>query len=226
MNGQFQVDRGSCATTPEGFEANPAIEPNRPRKVWQFVNEFQQLVGEDSEPDIRFFMESWTSGTAAAVTSFQQRRQQQSEQEDLEEDFGDSEITDTISFTRDCAVGAEFSVSVGASRYARGSDACWPPRRLEEPSTRSQDEAWQEWESLARERGGSSGSIMTQQLAFRLLGVTEASTRKQLRAAYRKMVSRWHPDRLELGTQEMRQIANERMAAINEAYHLLLNRLR
>jgi curved DNA-binding protein CbpA len=40
------------------------------------------------------------------------------------------------------------------------------------------------------------------------------------------MVSQWHPDRLELRTEDVRQFATERMAAINEAYHLLLGELR
>jgi DnaJ-class molecular chaperone len=67
---------------------------------------------------------------------------------------------------------------------------------------------------------------MTKELACRLLGVIAPSTRKQIKAAYRRMVSQWHPDRLELASEEVRQMANERMATINEAYHLLLSGLR
>jgi DnaJ like chaperone protein len=62
---------------------------------------------------------------------------------------------------------------------------------------------------------------MTQDRAYLLLGVTETSTQRQIKAAYRQMVSQWHPDRLELRTEEVRQLATERMAAINEAYRLL-----
>jgi molecular chaperone DnaJ len=66
---------------------------------------------------------------------------------------------------------------------------------------------------------------MTQDRARQLLGVTSASTGKQIKAAYRRMVSQWHPDRLELPTEEARQFATARMAAINEAYHLLRSTL-
>jgi DnaJ family protein C protein 3 len=59
---------------------------------------------------------------------------------------------------------------------------------------------------------------MTQLRACRLLGVNAGSTREQVRAAYRRMASQWHPDRR---TDEVGRVANERMAAINEAYRLL-----
>jgi hypothetical protein len=228
MNGQFQVDRGSCATTPEGYEENPAIEPNRQRRAWGFVDEFQRLVGENSEPDVRFFVESWTSGSAAAVTSFQQRWRRQPEREYPNEGFNESDSLDTVSFTRKGALDAEFSVTAPASASAGRSKAGRPPQSPEDASAQAQGEAWREWENFAEERDGISGAIhpMTNELACRLLGVTAASTRKQIKVAYRKMVSQWHPDRLEPATEEMRQLANERMAAINEAYHLLLSDLR
>lgn len=225
MNGQFQVDRGSCATTPEGYEENPVIESNRPRRVWGFVDEFQRLVGENSEPDVRFFVDSWTSGTAAAVTSFQQRWRRQPEREVPSEAFGESDSLDTVTFTQ---MNAELSATASVSASAGRSSAGSPRHPTEDASAQAQEEAWREWESFAEERDGSSGAIhpMTKDLACRLLGVAAANTRKQIKAAYRKMVSQWHPDRLELATEEMRQLANERMAIINEAYHLLLSGLR
>jgi hypothetical protein len=228
MNGQFQVDRGSCATTPEGYEENPAIEPNRPRRVWGFVDEFQRLLGEDSEPDVRFFVESWTSGTAAAVTNFQQRWQRQPEREFPSEATSDSDSLDTVSFTRKNSLDAEFTTSTSSTANPGRSSADRPTQSSEDLAAQTQEEAWQEWESFAGECDGGSGAIhpMTRELACRLLGVAAASTRKQIKAAYRKMVSQWHPDRLEFGTEEMLQMANERMATINEAYHLLLSSLR
>ncbi|MGD0938711.1 MAG: J domain-containing protein [Terracidiphilus sp.] len=226
MNGQFQVDRGSCATTPEGYDAIPEIEPNRRRRVWGFVDEFQRLVGADSEPDIRFFMESWTSGTAAAVTSFQQRRQRQPEQDDPIDALHEFDSLDTVSFTHERATHSEFSASVSLPANAKRPGSGKAERFLDAAGAQLQDEAWQEWDSFTEECGSSATHLMTKQFACRLLGVNETSTRKQIRAAYRRMVSQWHPDRLELGTEEMRQMANGRMAAINEAYHLLLSGLR
>ena len=230
MNGQFQVDRGSCTTTPEGPEgyvATPAIEPSRARRVWGFVDEFQRLVGEDSEPDTRFFVESWTSGTAAAVESFQQRLQRRAESERSRDLFCQSDDLDTVSFAHERALYAEFAPSTSASA---NENSLSTGRELseEEAAAQTQEAAWQEWESFAEERNGGSGAIdpMTKELACRLLGVTATSTRKQIKAAYRRMVSQWHPDRLELATEDVRQLANQRMATINEAYHLLLSCLR
>jgi curved DNA-binding protein CbpA len=62
---------------------------------------------------------------------------------------------------------------------------------------------------------------MTQQSARELLGVNENCTRAQIKAAYRRMASQWHPDRLECTTEQVRRLATAQMAAINEAYHLL-----
>jgi curved DNA-binding protein CbpA len=39
------------------------------------------------------------------------------------------------------------------------------------------------------------------------------------------MVSQWHPDRLERGTDDARRRATEQMSAINSAYRLLRNGL-
>jgi DnaJ like chaperone protein len=66
---------------------------------------------------------------------------------------------------------------------------------------------------------------MTQYRACQLLGVTSNSTQRQIKAAYRRKVSQWHPDRLESRTKEVRLLATEQMAAINEAYRLLRNGL-
>ncbi len=225
MEGQFQVDRGYSATTPEGYEAEPAIETRRRGLGWLFVDEFQRMVGEDSEPDTRFFVESWTSGTAAAVENFQQRRRKPPERERPRDMFRESDSIDTVSFARGEAFHAEFSAL--ATTNAEGSNGGRQPETPEGAVARAQEEAWQEWERLAGERNGAGATDpMTQERARLLLGVTAASTRRQIKAAYRSMVSRWHPDRLELGTEKMRRLANERMAAINEAYRVLTRELR
>ncbi len=62
---------------------------------------------------------------------------------------------------------------------------------------------------------------MTYLRAYELLSVSENSTVTQIRAAYRRMVSEWHPDRLEQSGERVRAFATKQMAAINEAYHLL-----
>lgn len=221
MDGQFQVDRGCGAATPEGFEAAATVE--RKRRGWQFVDVFQRMVGEDAEPDVRFFVESWTSGTDAAVGSYKQRQQTR-----VKDVFRRSDGVESLAYFPDMPYRAEISDAAIAAMYAGISEKDRLAQESEEQAELTLDEAWQDWERAAGASGGGYGTIrpMTQQLACRLLGVTEVSSRRQLKAAYRKLVSMWHPDRLELESDEMRKLANERMAAINEAYHLLVNGLR
>jgi len=226
MEGQFQVDRGSCATTPEGYDATPAIEPSRRGQTWQFVDEFQRLLGEDSEPDIRFFVDSWTAGTAQAVKSFQQRQQRQPERP--RRASYELNSVDTLSFVQERALHEEFVSSITAPAVATYSNATSQPESLEDTTSQTEEQAWQEWEKFTKECGASSIAIhpKAQQYALLLLGVNSTSTRKQIKAAYRKMVSEWHPDRLKIATEKSRRLANERMAAINEAYHLLISNQR
>ena len=62
---------------------------------------------------------------------------------------------------------------------------------------------------------------MTCQGAGDLLGVSSQSSEAHVKAAYRRMVSAWHPDRLERSDEKVRAFATNQMAAINEAYHFL-----
>jgi DnaJ-domain-containing protein 1 len=57
--------------------------------------------------------------------------------------------------------------------------------------------------------------------AFRLLGVAVNSTRDEIKAAYRKMASRYHPDHVVRSGAREQKIASDRMASINEAYRML-----
>ena len=59
------------------------------------------------------------------------------------------------------------------------------------------------------------------QNAFEILGVPAGATREEIRAAYRKLARRWHPDRFSPGPE--RDWANEQMAVINAAYRECLD---
>lgn len=50
-----------------------------------------------------------------------------------------------------------------------------------------------------------------------LLGVPERATVKEIRASYRKLIRKWHPDRC----QEEREKCQEMSARLNEAYKVL-----
>ena len=60
--------------------------------------------------------------------------------------------------------------------------------------------------------------------AYELLNIPVTATREEIRAAYRDLARRWHPDRFMAGPE--RDWANEKMAAINTAYKLCLGGLK
>ena len=57
--------------------------------------------------------------------------------------------------------------------------------------------------------------------AYEVLKIPATATKDEIRAAYRDMARRWHPDRFMPGPE--RDWANEKMAAINAAYRACLN---
>lgn len=58
--------------------------------------------------------------------------------------------------------------------------------------------------------------------SFSVLNLTPLASRAEIRAAYRELARRWHPDRFMEGPE--RDWANEKMAEINAAYRACLNR--
>ena len=57
-----------------------------------------------------------------------------------------------------------------------------------------------------------------------MLNIPVTATRDEIRAAYRELARRWHPDRFMAGPE--RDWANEKMAAINAAYRMCLDSLK
>ncbi|MCQ2438014.1 MAG: J domain-containing protein [Clostridia bacterium] len=57
--------------------------------------------------------------------------------------------------------------------------------------------------------------------AFGILNISRTATKEEIRAAYRALARRWHPDRFAQGPE--RDWANEKMAEINAAYKICLN---
>ena len=59
---------------------------------------------------------------------------------------------------------------------------------------------------------------------YEVLNIPRTATRDEIRAAYRELARRWHPDRFMPGPE--RDWANEKMAAINAAYRTCLSGLK
>lgn len=59
---------------------------------------------------------------------------------------------------------------------------------------------------------------------YEVLKIPVTATRDDIRAAYRALARRWHPDRFAQGPE--RDWANEKMAEINAAYRACLNGLK
>ena len=59
---------------------------------------------------------------------------------------------------------------------------------------------------------------------YQVLNIPVTATRDEIRAAYRELARRWHPDRFMPGPE--RDWANEKMASINAAYRMCLSGLK
>jgi hypothetical protein len=230
--------------------ATPAQTHNgsTPSQPWRLANDIQQLFGEDFDPDPLFLEESWTLGVNAAAENLYRRRQNQADREHQSRAFRELDNLGSLFFIENYESAAESLLAdraeTIASRYASTwatiaapvgdtqqswSPADWAPNdRITQswipqgriPQGVAQQNAAQEAEFFAE-----PWDNMTVAQAHHLLGTTTASTREQVRSAYRRMVSEWHPDRLQDASEAARERATRRMTAINEAHRLLRNTL-
>lgn len=212
MEVQFQMDCCLNSGMLGGRTAVPVLEPN---PVGQFTN---GLPADDPAPDPLFFEESWTLGAPVAAERWQLRRKEQADQERRGRSFRELDARGTLFFVQE----REWLAKRFSNEHAVAV-ASWPPRPSEEPSGQAEDQAPQAGEAFSEKRGRrwETAPSMTPQRACRLLGVTSASTREQVKAAYRRLAAQWHPDRFASATKEALGLANDQMAAINEAYRVM-----
>jgi len=86
-----------------------------------------------------------------------------------------------------------------------------------------------DWEPIARELGLVGGPSAVRQSpgamaaaeAYRVLGVAPGASRAEIQAAYRKLVTEYHPDRVTNLPGEFQKLAHEKMTQINAAYDTL-----
>jgi DnaJ-domain-containing protein 1 len=167
----------------------------------QFAAELQSLLGADADPDPLFLEESWTLGTAAAKENLERRRSGRGDRERQNGSFRELHNLGSVFFM---------------------------------PETDWSTESWlsAQTASIAGRYAGYMGVTLTdavpaiahpsnEQDAYAVLGVSEASSREQIKSAYRSLVGQWHPDRFEGRSDEARNRATESMAAINAAYRMV-----
>jgi len=198
-----------------------------------FVDEMQRLMGDDFEPDAQLLEESWSRGAPVAMQNWSRRRQMQAERERQTSSFRELNSLGSVWWEDAGHHNTEPLTSARVANVAQAYGASRPPSANTE--THASGEATQDWMRPTKMRsineapvaecgrpGPASADTHSRiQAAFRLLGVAAGSSRRQIRDAYRRMARQWHPDQLERRTDEARQRATERMAAINEAYCLL-----
>ena len=223
MEGQFHADYASCSTMQGTSEGVPGLDPNGSGQTWPLANDVEQLLGNNAEPDPLFFVESWTLGVPAAVQNLQQRRLGQAERERQNRAFRELDNLGSLFFVQEREWFVERFDSAPAAVNSGRQDAVRPPRPAQTVAAHMDNQAPEDWQAFPWECEASSGATepMTTRSACQLLGVSTASPRELIKAAYRRMVNQWHPDRHESRTEEVRRLANEKMTAINEAYSLL-----
>ena len=180
------------------------------------------MLGEDCELEASFLEESWVSGRPMTSARVGRKRDRVAENDDR------------VTFTELNTLGSFFFSPASELMGNRPAYACpadstnsyraaWLRDPFDEFASRTEDQSLvQDFAGYKNHAwdGGALGS-MTHRRDCELLSVSEESTATQIRAAYRRMVGEWHPDRLEQSGERVRAFATKQMAAINEAYHLL-----
>jgi DnaJ-domain-containing protein 1 len=186
------------------FQIDSKAPPSQPSRL---VDDLLQLFGEDFDPDSQFLEESWLFGTAAALQNLQRRRRTQAEREQQNRAFREFGSIGAAFFVEQHGRAMEFFLADRAATIASHYDPTWSQQHPQQYETPQADRPCDDAMPLARAR--------------LLLEVAPDSTREQVRSAYRRMVTRWHPDRLQLCTDEIRSYATQQMADLNQAYCLI-----
>jgi hypothetical protein len=222
MNNEWYVEESSYPTPDLCCTEQSAESLQGPANPSCLASQLRELLGEGCELDASLLEESWRSGLPVGTTSYRRNRNRSTEN-DKGVTFAELNTAGSFFFSQE-------SWLVGD---CRGDLYPWHPMRpyaaaslldpLEESARPEVDQnPEQEPKEYRRpvDDTETSGS-MTCERACDLLGVSGESTVAQIRMAYRRMVSEWHPDRMERSGETVRAFATKQMAAINEAYHLL-----
>ena len=227
VQGQFHRDSSSDARSHEGFRTIPTPRSTASQDDWPLAREIQQLLGEDSQLDPLFFEETWTLGMPAAVENRRLRHVRRTEQEAQRVTFRELDNFGILSFILTSGRPADFVRRGHAATIARCYEAGWLQASPGETTSRIQDQQPPRCET-SPENSTSSQAVLhpaTHAAARQILGVAVNSSEQQIKAAYRQRVRQWHPDHLHHRSDEVLRFANQKMAAINQAYCMLRSEL-
>ena len=56
---------------------------------------------------------------------------------------------------------------------------------------------------------------------YEVLGIKPGASQEEIKSAYRKLVKKYHPD--QYGDNPLKELAQEKLAEVNEAYEMLKN---
>ena len=62
---------------------------------------------------------------------------------------------------------------------------------------------------------------MNKKSYYEVLGLSENASEAEIKAAYRKLALKWHPDKFATKSQKEREEANQKMKEVNQAYEVL-----
>lgn len=202
-----------AASARSSSQASPWTSPEDSAALLDLMHD---LLGTQAEPDPLFFVETWTLGIDTATHNFQARHHNSTHTGPSVSPFRSFDFSVPLVFIQEAS---DFtSTSAGFSAAWKDAYGVSPA-----PHTSSHDAASQQASPHADIPFSTPvpGLPLTPEDACRLLGVAATSTRQQIKSAYRQLVRRYHPDRLEYSSKEELRIATDRMTSINEAYRLL-----
>ncbi len=219
MNHQWYADDNSCSAAASSFGEHPVKAFLEHASPLVLTSQIRELLGDDCEMEASFLEECWASGQPMA-SAVLPRKRDRAAQDDKTVTFAD---LNTLAIFFSPVEGLTGDRPAHAATSANAYSAAWLRDPLEKFASRRKNQPPVQVFPQYEQYGDKISTLdaMTHQRACELLGVSRDGTSKEIRAAYRRSVSEWHPDRLEQSSEQVRAFATRQMAAINGAYHLL-----
>jgi len=223
MNGQWYAEDSSYLTADSFCVEEPAEVLLGCADSSNVADQIREMLGEDYALAASFLEESWASGRS--ITSDTCRRMRNNAVKNVEGvTFADLNTLGSFFFSTAHKLAGDPPAHPHPADSPSAYRAAWLRDPLEELPSQGEDHASVQNAAGFKKHAYDERTLaaMTYQRACELLSVSEHSSAAQVKAAYRRMVSEWHPDRLERSGESVRAFATKQMAAINEAYHLLM----